>query len=239
MQLGKRSRYFLSHLFCSIFIACMVLALIFCVWYPTPLAKAVGVSHILFMLIGIDLVIGPILSFIVYKEGKKTLVFDLSVIIVLQLCALGYGLYNIAQGRPAWLVYYKNSYELIRHSDVVAPAGQAVSSPWLGPQYTAVKLSQDPQKYDEELTLELKGYSLAQFQERHIAWSKAKDDMQKYAIPVQQLTQFNDSALVQAQLQKYPQASYFFPLKALEQDMTVLIDKEYKIIKIVDLRPWN
>lgn len=237
MQLGKRYRYFLSHLIFSIFIACMVLALIFWVWYPEPLAKAVGVNQILFMLISIDIVIGPILSFVVYKEGKKTLVFDLSMIIILQLSALGYGLYNIAQGRPAWIVYYKDSYELIRHTDLISDARHI--SPWFGPKYVGVKLSSDPKIFSEELSLELAGYSLAQYPEKYIKVDLVKDDMKKYAQSMYLLNQYNDTSKVQDILKNYPNVKYFFPMKASFKDMTVLVDQNYNVIKIVDLRPWS
>ena len=47
------------------------------------------------MLLAIDVILGPVLGFIVFKEGKKTLKMDLAIIIVLQLSALSYGLFSI------------------------------------------------------------------------------------------------------------------------------------------------
>lgn len=35
-----------------------------------------------------------------------------------------------------------------------------------------------------------------------------------------------------------PQAQYFFPMKASFEDMIVLVDDSYQLIKIVNLRPW-
>ena len=99
----KRLKFFLSHLSISAVVAFIVLGLIFFIWYPTPLATAVGVTQIFLMMLAIDVTVGPILGFIVYKEGKKTLKMDLTVIILLQLSALGYGIYSIEQGRPVWI----------------------------------------------------------------------------------------------------------------------------------------
>lgn len=131
------------------------------------------------MLIVIDITIGPVLSLLIYKEGKESLVFDLSVIVILQVLALFYGVYNIAQGRPAWIVYYKNSYELIRHSDVIVESNLSKSSSWLGPKYARVKLSSDPKKFSQKLSLELSGFSLA-----YIPIDNIKDDMKKYVLPI-------------------------------------------------------
>lgn len=70
------------------------------------------------MLILIDVVIGPLLGWLVYKEGKKTLKFDLSFVIILQVCAFSYGFYTIAQGRPAWIVYDSSSFIVVKNSDI-------------------------------------------------------------------------------------------------------------------------
>ena len=78
--MSKRLKFFLSHLFISFLIALLVIGLVFFVWYPSPLAIAVGVMHIFLMLLAIDVIVGPVLGLLVYKKGKKTLKFDLSVI---------------------------------------------------------------------------------------------------------------------------------------------------------------
>ena len=52
------------------------------------------------MLLAIDVIVGPLLSLLVYKEGKKTLKMDLSIIVLVQILAMSYGVYVIAQSRP-------------------------------------------------------------------------------------------------------------------------------------------
>ena len=111
--MSKRLKFFLSHLSLSFLIAILVIGLVFFIWYPSPLATAVGVTHIFLMLLVIDVILGPLLGLLVYKEGKKTLKFDLSVIIFIQICALVYGVYTIAKGRPVWLVYNIDRIELV------------------------------------------------------------------------------------------------------------------------------
>lgn len=41
-------------------LALLALALAFLVWYPGPLPKAVGIAGIFFMMLGIDVVLGPL-----------------------------------------------------------------------------------------------------------------------------------------------------------------------------------
>ncbi len=81
--MSKRLKFFLNHFLLSFLIALLVVGLVFFIWYPSPLATAVGVTHIFLMMLAIDVIVGPILGLLVYKEGKKTLKFDLGVIIVL------------------------------------------------------------------------------------------------------------------------------------------------------------
>ena len=98
--MSKRLKFFLNHLLLSFLAALLVVGLVFFIWYPLPLAQAAGVMHIFLMMLAIDVIVGPILGLLVYKEGKKTLKFDLSVIIVIQIAALCYGVFSIEQGRP-------------------------------------------------------------------------------------------------------------------------------------------
>ena len=53
----------------SFLVALLVVGLVFFIWYPSPLATAVGVTYIFLMLLVIDVILGPLLGLLVYKEG--------------------------------------------------------------------------------------------------------------------------------------------------------------------------
>ena len=243
--MSKRLKFFLGHLSISFLVALLVIGLMFFVWYPSPLATAVGVTHIFLMLLAIDVVIGPILGVLVYKEGKKSLKFDLTVIILLQLSALCYGIYSIEQGRPAWLVFYADRFELVRKNEIIQDniakaLPQYQQSSWFKPQYVTVEFSEDVnQRNDDMFTEVFGGISLAQRPERYVELNKAKKQMQQRAQKLELLQQYNNKADVEKILAKYPQATAFLPMKANAVDMTVLIDQKANVVKIVDLRPWH
>ena len=244
--MSKRLKFFFSHLLISFFIALVVVGLVFFVWYPSPLATAVGVTHIFLMMLAIDVILGPLLGLLVYKEGKKTLKFDLGVIIVLQISALGYGIYSIEQGRPAWLVFYADRFELIRKNDLLLEnidqaKKQFQQVSWAKPQFVAIKTITNTQQHQDDIFTEVMGgVSLAQKPERYVDFVQAKSHLQQRAKTLRELNQYNDAQQVDRILSKYPQATGFFPLKANTVDMTVLINKEKgEVIKIVDLRPWK
>ena len=244
--MSKRLKFFIGHLFISFLIALVVISIVFFIWYPSPLAKAVGVTHIFLMLIAIDVVVGPILGFIVYKEGKKSLKFDLAVVILLQLSALSFGVYSIAQGRPVWVSYVADRFELVRNNDLIndhidQALPQFQNPSWLQPQYVAVKVSDNVNQRNDDLFAEVMGgISLAQRPERYVDFVQAKPQLQQRTKSLKELNQYNDVKQVERIVSKYPQATGFVPLKANAVDMVVLINKEKgEVVKIVDLRPWQ
>lgn len=243
--MSKRLKFFLIHLSISLIIALSVVGLVFFAWYPTPLVTAVGVTQIFLMMLSIDVIVGPLLGLLVYKEGKKTLKFDLSIIVAIQISALCYGLYSIEQGRPAWLVYNVDRFELVRKNEI---ANQNINQAqpqfrypsWLKPQFVATEFAKDAkQRSDDMFTEVLGGISLAQKPQRYVDFSKAKEKVQKRAQKLELLQQYNNKTDVEKILSKYPQATAFLPMKASVIDMTVLIDSQGDVVKIVDLRPWK
>lgn len=244
--MSKRLKFFFGHLSSSICVALIIVSLVFFVWYPTPLATAVGVTHIFLMMLIIDVIVGPILGLLVYQEGKKTLKFDLGVIIVLQISALCYGIYSIEQGRPIWIAYNVDRFELVRKNEVITDHIQQAQlqfqqPSWFKPQYIAVELAKDVQQHNNDMFTEvLGGISIAQRPERYIELAQAKTQIQQRALPLAELEQYNSKIAVEKTLIKYPNADAWLPLKATAIDMVVLVNKETTcIVKIVDLRPWN
>ncbi|MDA0696818.1 MAG: TfpX/TfpZ family type IV pilin accessory protein [Proteobacteria bacterium] len=244
--MSKRLKFFLSHLAISFLLALIVVGLVFFIWYPSPLAKAVGVTHIFLMMLAIDVIVGPLLGLLVYKEGKKTLKIDLSIIIFIQVAALCYGIYSIGEGRSVWIVYSVDRFEIIRNNDIISDnIAQALPQyqypSWFRPQFVGVEFAKDKNIRSDDMFAEvLGGISIAQKPERYVPLDKVKKQIQQHTQNLDALNQFNDKASVEKTLSKYPQATAFVPLKANAVDMTVLINKEKgEVVKIVDLRPWN
>jgi len=244
--MSKRLKFFLNHLFVSFITALLVVGLIFFIWYPAPLATAVGVTHIFLMVLAIDVIIGPILGLLVYKKGKKTLKLDLSIVITIQIIALCYGIYGIEQGRPAWLAYNVDRFEMVRKNEIIEanisqalPPYQNVS--WLKPQFVGVQISDNIDENNKNIFEEiLGGISIAQRPERYVELHKVKQQIQQRAQHLEQLKQYNEPSVIKSVLEKYPNANAWLPLKANAVDMVVLINKQKaEVIKIVDLRPWD
>ena len=78
----------LIHLFISIIVIGLFFAMVYFIWYPKPFFDISGVIEPFKLLIFVDVIVGPLLTLIVYKKGKKNLKLDISIIAVFQLVAL-------------------------------------------------------------------------------------------------------------------------------------------------------
>lgn len=239
---------FLVHLAISCVIALISMAIVYLVWNPEPLYKATGITRIFLLMLAIDITLGPLLTFIVYKKGKKTLKFDLAVIALLQISALIYGLYHVYEGRPVWIAYNVDRFDLVRVNEIDTRQLDKVKPEYQTPainglQYvTAIIPSDDIEKKNQILFDEMGlGIAPSQRPELYQPLEKAYPKIKERALPLIDLNQYNDPNQVKLILAKYPQADSFVPLKANAIDMTVLIDKKNggKVVKIVDLRPWK
>lgn len=106
------------HLLISATIAAAVLTGMLGVWYPRPLFEAEGGLGLVFILVGVDVVIGPLITLIIFRSGKPGLRFDLSVIAALQLTALLYGVYVVFEARPVFLVLVKDQFEVVAATEL-------------------------------------------------------------------------------------------------------------------------
>jgi len=240
-----RFRAFAIHLAISALVAAAVLILVFQVWYPGPLSEAVGVTHIFLLLILVDLTLGPTLTLVVYKKGKKSLKLDLAIIALLQLGALAYGLYNVAEGRPAWLVFSADRFDVVRvididtrYADKVSPEYR--SPPLSGPRWVAAV---QPEDLDARSTITLEavfaGFDLQHRPYLYQPLSVAADAIRTRALPLEQLGQFNSLEQVKDTLARWPEANAWLPLWANAESKVVLINKESaEVVAIVDLSPW-
>jgi len=241
----ERFKAFILHLLLSLMVAIGVLFWVFNVWYPVPLHRALAVTHIFLLLIIVDMVLGPILTLLVYKPRKKTLVLDLVVIAALQLSAMIYGLWSVAQGRPAWLVFNGDRFDVVqvvdidpRHRAQAAPEYQAPS--WFGPGWVGADFLASG-KYRNEILFEAAfgGPDIAQRPFLYRPLAEFAEDIQSRAQPLERLADYNDAETVATTLAKWPQASGWVPLMARAQPMVVLLkDDNTDVLGIVALNPW-
>ena len=100
------------HLGISIFIFFGILYLILFEWYPGVLFEAEGGWKGLKLMAAVDLVLGPSLTFIIFNhtKAKKEIVFDLSLVVVIQISAMIWGGLQVYAERPVALVMWEGTF---------------------------------------------------------------------------------------------------------------------------------
>ncbi len=146
-QPGK-IRAFAAHLAISAALVGLLAAVVYFVWYPPPYFEFDGGWTILRMVVLVDVVIGPLLTLVVYRRGKKELKRDLSVIGALQLMAFVYGAGLMMEYRPAFIVYAEKNFYSVPWPDLVPTTRDLARIEAMrsgrGPVMVALVLPEDP-----------------------------------------------------------------------------------------------
>lgn len=246
LLISSRARAFGWHVAASCVIAVLTLLLVFLVWYPVPLHDAVGVTTIFLLILLVDVSLGPAVTLMICKTGRRVPVIDIVLIVGLQLSALGYGLWAVAEGRPVWLVFNADRFDLVRANEVdVRKLDEARpeyrSAPWLGPKWVAAKRPVDAEARNAILfEALLAGVDLAQHPEHFVGLAEVTEEVLSRSRPLDELYGYNERKEVAEVLQQWPQADAWLPLKSGARSMTVLLDSSSAgVVSVVDLRPWE
>lgn len=160
----RRQRAAAIHFAASAFAA----ALVFQVWYPGPYAAIAGGASLSVLLVGVDAVLGPLLTGVIAGHGKPTTEFrrDLVVIVLLRVAGLGYGLYSMALARPVYVSFEIDRFRVVTAADVdpamlaEAPAARR-ALPWMGPKLIAAVTPTDPGEQIRSVEFGLAGLDLS------------------------------------------------------------------------------
>ncbi len=138
-----------THLAISATVVAIFVAVVFFIWYPAPYFFIEGTLSVIIILTSVDVVLGPLLTLIVFKPGKPSLKFDLSVIVLIQISALLYGANTIYSERPYFVVFAINQFSLIpanqtRNMDL-SKINPQINYQNLGPSYIYAERPSDPQ----------------------------------------------------------------------------------------------
>lgn len=106
------------HLFISIILFLALLGAIFSIWYPSPYFETDGNWKILGILAGVHVILGPLLTLILFKPGKPGLKFDMTCIVLMQASALLYGGIIIYQQRPSFVVFGIDRFTTVAAAEV-------------------------------------------------------------------------------------------------------------------------
>lgn len=239
------------HLSLSAVVALLAMAVIFLVWYPGALAKAQGVDRLLLIMIGVDVVLGPLITLIVFNPAKKHLWFDLMVVATMQAAALLYGMTAIFGGRPAYVVFNVDRFDVVAVQDLNRASLEAAMDKgepgisWFGPRWVAAPIPEDPERAQEILFSSVAGGAdLPQLPELFVPLQSDREQMLSRLRPLEELRRINElgAAAWAEHLQDWggrPEAELgYLPMNANAREGAVILDaRSAEIIDVVLLTP--
>jgi len=156
------------HLLFSVLVAAFAAALVFLVWYPAPYSELAGGKELFFLVVGVDVICGPLFTLILFNSAKpkQELWRDLGFVAIIQLAALGYGIYNVWVARPIFLVMEIDRFKVVAAPDLdsIVAKTELVKLPLLlksnflsGPVVVAIREPVNAQERKEVLFESIQG----------------------------------------------------------------------------------
>jgi len=246
----SRYRASLIHLLISAFLVSNVIGIVFWAWYPAPAFEAVGAFSLIRLLIGVDLVIGPLLTLIVYKHGKPGLKFDLTVIALVQISALVYGTSRLYAERPEYLVFAIDRLEFVSGKRIDRSElryDQLRTKPFAELVHVFARPPEDPAEFQRYLnSVAFDGQpDLEARPEYWEPWTAGADIIRGTIKSLDDIrtTSARDEENIRKAINEYSAAHPdlgVIPIGGIEEDIGLILDREtLEILGILYVDPWQ
>lgn len=132
------------HFLASLFVISLSLSIIYFIWYPYPYYIIHSVFEAVKIVLSVDLVLGPFITLFIYNvlKPRKVLVRDVSIIIIIQIAALSWGLHITHKMRPIFLVFQADTfYPILKEEIDVTKLAKNIVAPgiWQRPKMVYIE----------------------------------------------------------------------------------------------------
>lgn len=227
------------HSILSLLIAALATTLIFKVWYPEPFGQMLGVSTLVAVLIGVDVVCGPLLNFYLSKPTKTrlALLVDWIVVGVVQLGALGYGMHALWEARPVMVVFEGDRLVVVTaveidETELSGAPPEFKRLPAMGVKFAAVRQPRDADERLQSLEFSLQGVEPSVRPSWWMPYAEAENAIRYSAKPLLELAARNPSmaeTLVQAreEMEVYKKNLIYLPMTSKRtKDWIAVLDSQ-------------
>jgi hypothetical protein len=224
--------------------------LVFFIWYPFPYREISGGRELFLILVTVDVVIGPLLTFSIFnrRKTKLALAFDFTVIGLTQLAALSYGLWTVFVARPVHLVFEYDRFRVVHAIEVPQALlsktpPDIVALPLTGPTMLSIRHATESEKGDVIME-ELAGVPASARPDFWQPYDVEKSAVIEHAKPVSDLkTRFpSQSEIIDQGIEvtgKSADKLAYLPLQGRKDFWTVFIDPESaQVLAIINLDPY-
>lgn len=235
-DLSFRLRAASLHLAASAAVAAAIAAVAFGLWFPPPYRQLSDALPLFVLIVGVDLVLGPFITALVFRAAKPPSERrrDVGMVVLLQLLALGYGVWVLHLARPVHLVFEIDRFRVVHAADVPEDLLDAAAPQWrplplTGPTLIAARPFRSPTESADATLAALQGVAIGARPDFWQDYAEAVPRVLARATPLATLsTRFpNQRAAIDAAVAQTGRSAdelRSLPLVSREHAWTVLID---------------
>lgn len=246
-----RWKAFSIHIIISITIAACVSVPLLLLWYTPDLFLAADGHRLLMLLLGIDVVMGPLITLIIYNNTKsrRELTFDFSIIGILQIAALIYGMGITFQARPVFIAFTQDSFTVATANQIAdvhlarSTHPQFKTLPLTGPIYVFTEMPTDTLGINELQFFKAASMGVECFPQYFKPYSENMKIAGQAARPVSELKKLkhDQASDINKAIEKSgrPESDVgYLPLKGMYAGLTILLGKsDGQILGILQFSP--
>jgi hypothetical protein len=235
-----RLKAFGLHLLASATALSLILGSLYFGWYRWPGWYLADAAHVVLVMIGVDVVLGPLLTLIIARSTKprRELARDIAMIVVVQLCALGYGTVSLWNGRPLYFAFSESLLQMVQAYDI--ESGEAAlgrqQNPELAPHWYSLPrwvwapLPKDPSESSKIVASAITGgddvISMPRYFKR---WEQGLPDLRSQLKKVDNLPYFS-----KRQKETLKERMHAAGLATDQLDTMVLIGRGHPLLAVLD-----
>lgn len=246
----EKFRAVLLHFIVTLAMALAAAALIFLVWYPDPFQAMLGGTRFFLLITLCDLVLGPLTSLIVYnsKKTRRALIFDYTIIGLVQLAAFVYGVMSIAHARPVYIAFVKDRFEVVIAEDLADKDLQAGQDPYRtvpkwGPKLIGTLRPTTREERNDLVMAAMEGKDLQHYPRYYLPYEKVIEEVKQAGLPMEQLYKHRPEAkrLLADENLSVPEAQVrWLPIRGTRSFWTVLVDANSgQVLAYIPVDPYE
>ncbi len=246
----EKFQAFAWHFVATLALSIVAAIIVFFVWYPDPFHAMLGGSKF-FMLITIcDLVLGPLTSLIIYnsKKTRLALVFDYTVIGIVQIVAFVYGVMSMAGARPVYVAFVKDRFEVVVAKEIAdqdlrnAKDNAYRTRPKFGPLLIGTKSPTDREERNALVFSAMEGKDVQNFPRYYVPYEANADVIKQQARPLEALRKNHPEAqqFIEAEKLNMPEEQLrWLPVRSPKGYWTALLDAQTaQLLAYIPIDPY-
>jgi len=233
----------LIHLGISFILVSLILGGILYFFFPSIFIEVSDFTDVAKLIISIDLILGPLLTFVIFQPEKKSLKFDLSIIAAIQVFALAYGAFALFQVHPVFVSFNVDRFTIVTAKD--AEPEKIKNKKLKGSKYSAGKMvfAKMPEEIEKRNNLIFGGEDLEQKEEYYEPVIDNISAVLAKSIDPEIIFSKKNNETTKEFLDKHgSQLSElaFLPINSYKKDAIIVIDKKTaKPITTLAIDPWE